>query len=272
MNRPKINIIFRSCDIVNAVNKSPRPFDLDKKTLIKVCFRSLFNALQGHNYKIIVLGDNLSAEMKTFFLNYDLQLIEGVFGNDNSIRETIKIALEQDENEWVYFCEDDYLHTPDSFDKIGSLIQERQHIIPGSIKIKQLLRKRQLTLLSIPRFFKKPNLVIFPCDYPDRYKYNYSEKNFIFKTSNSHWRQVSDTTFTFLMKVSDIKRHSKILLNSANRANDRYLSIKLYGKYFFLNKLLCVSPIPSVTTHMHIETMSPLMDCKTLVNQLKKEV
>ncbi|MDP5092856.1 MAG: hypothetical protein NWQ17_06070 [Polaribacter sp.] len=272
MNYPRINIIFRCCDAVNAVNKSPRPFDLDKKTLIKICFKSLLNSLQGFNYKLIVLGDNLSVEMKTFFQKHDLQLIEGVFGNDNSIRKSIEIALEQSANEWVYFCEDDYLHTQDFFLKIVTLIKEKQNIIPASIKIKKLLRKRQITLFSFPRFFAKPNLVIFPCDYPDRYLIDYSEKNFIFKTSNSHWRQVSDTTFTFLIETTEVKKHQRVLFKSANKANDRYLSKKLYGKSFFFNKLLCLSPIPTLSTHMHITTMSPLINFEVLVNQLINEV
>jgi hypothetical protein len=136
---PKINIIFRTCDAVNAVHKAPRPFDLDKKTLIKICFKSLHNALQSYNYNIVILGDNLSEEMKDFFKTFDIKLIEGVFGNDNSIRETIKIATQFPDNEWVYFCEDDYLHTPDSFEKIITLINEKEKIEPSNIKWKQLL-------------------------------------------------------------------------------------------------------------------------------------
>ncbi len=269
---PKINVIFRSCDLVNAVHNAPRPFDLDKKTLIKVCFKSLYNALQGFNYHIVVLGDKLSPEMKAFFLGFDIEFIEGVFGNDNSIRETIKIAQRFNDDEWVYFCEDDYLHTPDAIQKITTLIEEKETIVPSTIKMKQLLRKRRITLLSIPRFFSQPNIVIFPTDYPDRYMQEYSSRDFIFHTTNSHWRQVYDTTFTFLMQAKDVKKKKRILQKSANRANDRYLSNKLYGKSLFFNKLLCLSPMPSVATHMHIQTMSPLRDWEEIVNELKAEI
>lgn len=269
---PFIVVIFRSCDIVNAVNNAPRPFDLDKKTMIKICFKSLWNALQGYNYKIIVLGDNLSQEMKDFFANFDIELQEGIFGNDKSIRETIKIAQQFNDTDWVYFCEDDYLHKPNCFEKIVTLIKEKETIYPGTIKWKQLLRKRHLTLLSFPRFFSKPGLVIHPCDYPDRYETQYSEKNFIFHTSNSHWRQISDTTFTFLMQVKDIKDKRRILLKSSFRANDRYLSTTLYGKSFFFKKMLCVSPIPTLTSHMHTQTLSPFFDHLELITQLKKEI
>ena len=268
----RINIIFRSCDVVNAVHNAPRPFGLDKKTLIKLCFKSLYDSAKGFNCKIIILGDKLSKEMTAFFEEYNVDIIHGVFGNDNSIRESIKITQQFHDDEWVYFCEDDYLHQTDAFEKIVTLINQKEEIFPANIKWKQLLRKREITLLSIPRFFSKPNIVIFPCDYPDRYNLKYRAKDFIFHTTNSHWRQVSDTTFTFLMQVKDVKKNQAILMQSANRANDRYLSKKLFGKTFFYRKFLCVSPIPSLTSHMHVETMSPLMNCEQIVQDLLKEI
>lgn len=268
----KINIIFRTCDLVNAVHNAPRPFNLDKKTLIKICFKSLYNSLQGFNYKIIVLGDNLSIEMKSFFLEFDVEFIEGVYGNEKSILETIKIAQNISDNQWIYFCEDDYLHHPDCIKKIVNLIAIEDNIIPGKIKFNQLLRKRTLNIFSLNRFLKKPNLVIFPTDYPDRYSINYLEKSFIFISQNTHWRQVRDTTFTFLMNSNDVKKHKKILYKASKSANDRYLSNKLFGKSFFFTKLLCVSPMPSLSTHMHIQTMSPIVNWEELVNKLKVEI
>jgi hypothetical protein len=250
----------------------PRPFDLDKKTLIKICFKSLYNALQGVNYKIIVVGDALSMEMKDFFLQYGVTLVEGVYGNEKSILESIKIAEKMEDDQWIYFCEDDYLHQQNSFDKIINLIKAKDTIVPGRIQFKQLVRKRTITLLSLKRYFSKPNLVIHPCDYPDRYSMKYLSKSFIFHTKDAHWRQITDTTFTFLMEATEVKKYKKILIKSSIRANDRYLSKKLYGKSFFFTKLLCVSPIPSLSTHMHTGTMSPVIEWKLLVDELRGEI
>lgn len=268
----KINVIFRSCDAVNAVNNSPRPFNLDKKTLIKICFKSLLNALEGVNYKMIVIGDNLSKETRDFFLKFDIELIEGVFGNDKSILESIKIAETINKKEWIYFCEDDYLHSKNSFDKIINLIKVKDTIVPGRIKLNQLLRKRTISLFSFKRYFIKPNLVIHPCDYPDRYTIKYATKNFIFHTNDSHWRQISNTTFTFLIEAKEFIKHKKTFIRSSKRANDGYLSATLFGRSFFFSKLLCVSPIPSLSTHMHQETMSPVIDWEPKVNELLCEI
>jgi hypothetical protein len=272
LSQTKINVIFRSCDTINAVHNAARPFNLDKKTLIKICFKSLYNSLQGFNYSITVLGDNLSAEMQEFFLKYEVNLIQGIFGNDESIRQTIAIAQNFDTSDWVYFCEDDYLHTTDAFEKITTLIKEKDSIIPYNWMFKQLLRKREITLFSIKRYFTKPALIIHPADYPDRYKLEFAAKNFIFQTKNSHWRQITDTTFTFLMEVNQVKKHKKLLLKAANRANDRFLSKNLYGRFFFFNKMLCLSPMPSLATHMHTETMSPIINWEEIVNQLITEI
>jgi hypothetical protein len=268
----KINVIFRSCDAVNAVNNSARPFNLDKGTLIKICFKSLLNALEGIDYKMIVIGDALSKETRDFFLKYDIELIEGVFGNDKSILESIKIAEKINSEEWIYFCEDDYLHTKDSFKKILNLIKVKDLIVPGRIKLNQLLRKRTISLFSFKRYLSKPNLVIHPCDYPDRYTIKYATKNFIFYTKDSHWRQISNTTFTFLIEAKELIKHRKTFIKSSKRANDGYLSATLFGRSFFFNKLLCVSPIPSLSTHMHQETMSPIIDWEKLATELLCEI
>jgi hypothetical protein len=268
----KINIIYRACDVVNAVNKDPRPFGFDKTTLVKICFKSLYNSIQGYNYKLIVLGDKLSAELRAFFLRFDVEIIEGDYGNDNSIREAFTIAQKFDENEWVYFCEDDYLHTPDFFKKSITLVKENGSIKPGKIQFKIRLRKQYLNLITIPRFFTPPAIVIHPCDYPDRYTEKGLLKSFIFTTSDSHWRQVPSTTFTFMIKCSDLKKHYKKCMRAAHRANDQYLSAKLYGKTFFFNKLLCLSPVPSLASHMHVSTLSPMMEHNKLVEDIKKEI
>ncbi|MFP9115055.1 hypothetical protein ACLI1A_14045 [Flavobacterium sp. RHBU_3] len=270
---PKINVIFRSCDVVTAVHHAPRPFNLDKLTLIKICFKSLYDALQGYNYHIVVLGDKISDNLRNFFQQHNVELIEGSFGNDASIRETVKIAQRFPDDEWVYFCEDDYLHTPDAIKKINTLLQERESIVPASIKFKRRLRKREITLLSVPRFINKPDIVVFPADYPDRYEQAYSARDFIFHTSDSHWRQISDVTFTFIMRAGTVKQKAALLNKASHRANDRLLSKKLFGKSFFtINNILGLSPMPGVATHMHTQTMSPLADWETIVQKYLNEL
>jgi hypothetical protein len=255
MEQPFFYIIFRACDKVNAVNKQPRPFYLDKTELIKICFKSLINAVKNFPHAIHVLGDKLSDEMMSFFSGYNVELSNGDYGNDESIRQSIQRAQNLNDNTWVYFCEDDYLHQPHTFEYINELILDQKNIALPSKKLSFL-------------YNNKPSLAIFPCDYPDRYQQNLLQQHFIFTTKNCHWRQVSNTTFTFLLQAKDVKKYHQTLIKSSTKANDGYLSKKLFGTKNFNNKLLCLSPIPSLTTHMHTNTMAPLVNWKKVIDDI----
>ena len=269
---PKINIVFRTCDKVNAVHGSPRPFNLDKLSLIKICFISLVEALKNNEYNIIVVADDISNELTSFFNNYNVTLVHGVFGNDNSLRKCFELAKAIDSDELIYFCEDDYLHTPETFQAVLEVYNESSKSVPGEIRFKKLLRKREITWFKIKRFSKKPALLVFPCDYPDRYERKYLKKNFIFQTQNFHWRQIEDITFTFIIQSASFKENYNSFIKSSNKANDRYLSKKLLGTSFFYKKLLGLSPLPSLSCHMHTETMSGVVNWEKLVENYSKKI
>ena len=268
----KINVIFRTCDKVNSVNGSPRPFNLNKLILIKICFLSLIKSLEGKNFKIYVIADAISDDLKAFSSKFPIEIIHGTFGNDNSLRKCFELAKDIPPNELIYFCEDDYLHVEHTFTKILELYAHSEHIFPGEIRLKKMLRKREITLFSFKSYFSKPDLLIFPCDYPDRYSKAYLQKNYIYQASTMHWRQVSDITFSFMLKSSVFKKHYKTIYKSAKSANDRFLSNKLLGNRFFFNSLLALSPMPSLSCHMHNETMSKIIDWETIVDKLKSEI
>ncbi len=260
MAQPTIHVIFRTCNVVNAVNKDPRPFNFSKTEIIKVCFKSLYNAIQTVPHTITVIGDKLTAELETFFLSYiNITYSNGNYGNDASIRKGVAVALTNTNlTDWIYFCEDDYLHTANSFTFIYNLILAKDAIYPG---------KTKRFFWSKKKIQQKPNIVIFPNDYPDRYLPNDRTQHFIFHTNDCHWRQVTNTTFTFLMQLEDVKKYHDIILTSSKNANDAYLSKKLFGYKNFTNKLLCVSPIPTLTAHLHQHTMPPFMNCEEFVKQ-----
>lgn len=256
---PTYHILFRTCDIVHSLHNTPRPFGLDKRTLIKVCFRSLVKSLEGVDHKIVVIADRLSDEMTQFFESFDVKMIHGEYGNDNSLRKQVELALEVPDDDWVYFVEDDYVHSPNAFAWINDLIVHRNEYISKKTIVKQLrFWKRRLDQIPI---------VLHTPDYPDRYLPRYLRYSMIFVSRFCHWRQITNTTFTFLMKGSSVKRYKDILSYSCNGADDGYLSRALFGGMRFGNKALCLSPIPGVSTHMHEGVMTPLVDWASIVNE-----
>ena len=261
MKQPQYHIIFRTCDLVHSLHNTPRPFDLDKRSLIKCCFKSLYNAVRDYPHSITILGDRLSDELKQFFADYNVTMLNEELGNDASIRRTIELALERPDDEWVYFCEDDYLHTPESFLWMNDLIANREQYIDSHRYLGNSLFGSKKDIGPVP-------LIIHPPDYPDRYSrpLNFS---LLFLTKYCHWRQIVNTTFTFMMQARTVKQYREILLKSVKGANDGYLSDHLYASTKLGSKALCLSPIPGIATHMHEEVMTPLVDWERIYDGVK---
>jgi hypothetical protein len=256
-------VIFRTCDKINSVHQTPRPFGLGKRELIRVCFRSLVTALQGYAHSIHIIADDLSDEMTEFFKQYPVTITAGTFGNENSIRESLKQAFEYPDEDWVYLCEDDYLHQPQTFLCIQDLIDHREEIL--LTKPRGILARRRLGNLK-GRLALRP-LVIHPADYPDRYDPRERRPSLLFLSQYCHWRQISNTTFTFIAEAKSFKEFRAPLEASIHEANDGYLSEKIYARMNFRNRALAVSPIPGLTTHMHEGVMTPLVDWERVVIQ-----
>jgi hypothetical protein len=270
---PHYHIIFRACDAVFSLHSAPRPFGLDKHTLIKLSFLSLYDAVKDHPHTIDVVGDKLSEQMQHFFRQFPVTLTLGSYGNDESIRQTFRIAASLDETasgaeRWVYFCEDDYLHRPEMFVWLTDLIERREEILS--------FKPRPLWVgLLVSKVASRP-LVIHPPDYPDRYLAKWRRFSMLFLGAYCHWRQVDSTTFTFLTHVSTVKRYKRLLMRSATGANDRLLSRRWYaqhvwGRGWFGNeRVLCLSPVPGLNTHLHSDVMTPLVEWEEVKNDVMK--
>jgi hypothetical protein len=184
-------------------------------------------------------------------------------GNDQSIRESFALASSFAPHEWVYFCEDDYLHCgPEAFTWINDLIVNRETIM-------RTQRSKRVRKLSGDKLCDLP-LIIFPADYPDRYKPGRRYKSYLFLSDHCHWRQIKNITFTYLASAATIHKFRAIHENSSHGANDNALSRALLREFRITPRCLAVSPIPGIATHMHECVMSPLTDWKTVVDKYRQ--
>src|SRR5271157_4755635 len=105
-----MKILFRACDDVYAINGAKRPYNLTKDQLSTICFISLIQ--NGYAKEdIIVFGDRLSDAKIKFYQQYAGTVFNNNFGISGSLIACHEFAVNHfTENEWVYFCEDDYLH------------------------------------------------------------------------------------------------------------------------------------------------------------------
>ena len=102
----KYNILLRVCDKVESVHKVKRPFGYNKIETIKLCFESLYSSLKGHNFRIVIIGDDLSSESLSFFSKYkNIEILNENFGSASlSLRKQLDIASEIPKDEWIYLC------------------------------------------------------------------------------------------------------------------------------------------------------------------------
>ena len=265
----KFNILLRACDKIESVHKDKRPFGLNKFETIKVSFYSLHQSLQDFTYQFTIIGDDLSKELQDFFEQFnDVSVDNCKLGSAaKSLQKQINLAVETPSDEWVYMCEDDYLHSPQAFKYISEFIENKEKYLKTSSKKKNYMNRIIGDLSIIP-------LIIHPPDYPDRYMPPWKRLSFIFLSKYCHWRQITNTTHTILLKSSTIKKFEKHIKASSIGPSDSKLSEKVYGRIFFKNKALCVSPIKGLSTHMTEGVMTPLIDwelvCKEYIDEMKK--
>ena len=266
----KYQILYRACDKVESVHKGRRPLGLTKAQIIKVSFYSIYQAIQGMSYKFVIVGDDLSQELLIFFSFFDDIIVDNdkLGSASKSLQKQIDLALEVPDEEWVYMCEDDYLHTPYSFQYISEFLENKEQYVKTSGGRKNYMNRFIGDLSNIP-------IVIHTPDYPDRYKPNWRRLSFIFLSKYCHWRQITNTTHTILLQSSTIKKFEKCIKESSIGPSDSKLSKKMYGRIFFNNKALCVSPVKGLSTHMTEGVMTPIVDwesmCKEYINDMKKK-
>ena len=252
----KFDILFRACDKVESVHNAKRLFGMNKIQTIKISFISLYRSLENYDAKFTIIGDDLSREMLDFFDNFDsVKVLNGKYGSAaKSLKKQLELAYKAPDENWVYLCEDDYLHTPYSFKYIEEFISSKKHYLQTSGKKKNLLNKFIGDLSNLP-------LIVHPPDYPDRYLSFWKRPSYIFLSKYCHWRQISNTTHTILAKAKTIKKYRKYFDESAIGPSDTKLSEKVYGRLFFLRKkTLCVSPIQGLSTHMQEGVVTPFVD------------
>jgi len=266
--RIKYHVLFRACDKIESVHKVARPYGMSKTEIIKVSFYSMYQAIQSEEYLFTIIGDDLSTELLDFFKTFDNVVIdnENLGSASKSLQKQIDLALKIPDDEWVYMCEDDYLHTSYSFKYISEFIENKTQYLQTSGKKKNYMNRIIGDLKDTP-------IIIHTPDYPDRYDPPWKRLSFIFLSKHCHWRQISNTTHTFLLESSTIKRFEKYIKESAVGPSDSKLSKKVYGRIFFKNKALCISPIHGLSTHMTEGVMTPLVSwskvCQNNIDEMK---
>jgi hypothetical protein len=233
-------------------------------------FSCLKNALAVFKTaKFNLFADNCGSEttkrISDLQINSKINLIETALGNSRSFLYVLRKAInELDENDSVYFIEDDYIHREGS-----------EAILAEGLAIADYI-----TLY----------------DHPDKYKLfdnkgsplnrKRLQASRVFITQSTHWRETNSTTMTFAAKVKTLKEdysiwekacgntktpmdfwafvsltqksiRSAIDLMAAKR-NRESLAI-IQNIVFKKRRRLVISPIPSYSTHTETDCLAPII-------------
>lgn len=243
----RLDILFRTCSHVEAFTGKPRFLNTSKSEIILRSLNSLLiscSQANGYLITLTIMDDHSDeetmkrmAELLNKYKNIpsNILTINGT-GNGASLRYNYEFARKYCKDV-VYFCEDDYIH--------------------AKTAIKEMID----TYTRIKRFAKNENLVLHPCDYPDRYTSHYP--SFVFLGSDRHWRSIAHTTGTFLLPVTILTEYWDKYMNFTNIGANPNISednsINLVYK-----DVLCISPLPSLAIHFqYLHTLSPFIDYKS---------
>ena len=203
------------------------------------CLRNFYNVFFDHIYDIHIIADNISENTHNMIKKYiDPINIERVKVGHGAGTFNIALdkALKWDDNEIVYFVENDYLHKQNS----PKILKEGFNLGASFISL-----------------YDHPDKYLDPSQGGNPYCDGGAEDTRVYLTNSCHWKITNSTTMTFASKVSTLKKVEPILRKwtSETHPNDFQLFLELRQ-----NNELLITPIPGFSTHGETAWLSPLTD------------
>ena len=183
-----------------------------------------------------VIADNISEDTNNMIQKYvtrDCILYTEKGNGAATFNLALDEALTYDDDEIVYFIENDYLHKP------------------GSQKIIQEAFELGASFVSL---YDHPDKYLPPSKGGNPYCEGGAEDTRVYLTDSCHWKITNSTTMTFAAKVSTLKRTEETLRKwtSESHPNDFQMFLDLRAQ-----KELLITPIPGYATHGETAWLSP---------------
>tara|TARA_R110000803_G_C11929807_1_gene315319 strand:- start:100 stop:801 length:702 start_codon:yes stop_codon:yes gene_type:complete len=197
---------------------------------------------------IKVIADNCSKntlEGINTYVNSNDVIKVSIGSGAGTFNLALDIALEYDEDEIVYFVENDYLH---------------KHESP------KILEEAFTLGASFVTLYDHPDKYIDPSKGGNPYCGGGAEDTRVYITKSCHWKLTNSTTMTFAAKVSTLKRVESILRKHTSesypRDFDMFIELRNKGE-------LLVSSIPGYSTHGETAWLSPLTDWSKVLPKIR---
>jgi len=225
-----MKIIYRISD---AGYKKEKPEYIDNEK----CLANATKVFKDAEWSII--ADNVSIETSGMIEKYKSK--DHIrYASEGNGAATFNLALDEaltyNDDDIVYFIENDYLHKPNS-----------KKILEEGIKLGA----------AFVALYDHPDKYLDPSKGGNPYCEGAAEDTRVYLTNSCHWKITNSTTMTFAAKVSTLKRVEPILRKhtSTTHPNDFHMFLELREQ----GELL-ITPLPGYATHGETKWLSPLTD------------
>ena len=235
-----MTILYKICFNIERDDEwsSPnRPIVDNIYDMVRVCLVSVVKQLSSEDNIVFFLdGGDEENIIQDLCNKFQVNYIINKFHHNCAVKINNECVLYiinniEDSNELIYLCEDDYLHYNNCL----------QHI--------------KEFLIQYPYYF------CHPTDYPNLYDPDYNECSEIILSKNWHWRSIKTTTYTIAFTKALFDKSYSILTN----INRSLFYDHIINLLYVYNK--CYSPIPSLTSHIEKDCLSPCIDNKKIFEE-----
>ena len=199
------------------------------------CLRNATNVFKDAGW--LVIADNISEQTNNMIQKYVSRsdiFYASVGHGAGTFNLALNTALEYDDDEIVYFIENDYLHKPDS-----------EKLIKEGIEIGA----------SFVTLYDHPDKYLDPSRGGNKYCQGGAEDTRVYLTQSSHWKITNSTTMTFAAKVKTLREVEPILRKHTTGTYPRDFDMFLELRE---NNRILISSIPGYATHGESAWLSPL--------------
>jgi len=203
------------------------------------CLQNFCNVFYDHIYDIHIIADNCSESTMDMINKYinPVNIEKVSIGHGaGTFNLALDKALKWEDDEIIYFVENDYLHKQNS----PTVLEEGFNL--GA---------------SFVALYDHPDKYMDPRAGGNPYCEGGAEDTRVYLTDSCHWKITNSTTMTLASKVSTLKQTEDILRKhtSGTHPNDFPMFLELREKEHLL-----ITPIPGYATHGETAWLSPLTD------------
>ena len=223
-----MKIIYRISDAAY-IKEKPGYIDNEK------CLANATKVFKDADWSVI--ADNCSDKTLEMIQKYQSNIeIVSVGHGAGTFNLALDKSLTYNEDEIVYFIENDYLHKPNS---------------------QKILQEGFWLGASFVALYDHPDKYLDPVLGGNPYCEGGGEDTRVYLTDSCHWKLTNSTTMTFASKVSTLKRVEPTLrkYTSGTHPEDFKMFLELRS-----HEELLITPLPGYATHGETYWLAPLTD------------